>query len=281
MRPAETAETAEGAGTAGTVSGGLVEVRDLRKVFGDFTAVEGVSFTVPEGHSLGIVGESGSGKSTVARMIVGLVRPTSGAVAVAGRDRSAPARGSAERRRRGREVQMVFQDPYTSLSPRQSARQCLDEALRLHFRLTRREREGRVDDLLAQVGLDARQGAALPSALSGGQCQRVAIARALAADPRVLLLDESVSALDVSIQAQILNLLDEIRQTRKITYLFISHDLGVIRQSTDEVVVMRRGRIVEQGPTERVLDDPADDYTRALRASVPRRGWKPVRRAAS
>jgi ABC-type glutathione transport system ATPase component len=256
----------------------VLEVADLRKTYGDLLAVDGVSFSVWPGGSLAIVGESGSGKTTVAKMIVGLERPTAGTIRACGRDRSSPARSTGERRRRGREVQIVFQDPYTSLDPRQTVERALDEVLRLHHGWDREQRRRRVLELGELVGLDARQIRALPRSLSGGQRQRVAIARALAAEPKVLILDESVASLDVSIQAQVLNLLADIRDETDISYVVISHDLAVVRQLTEETVVMWHGRIVERGPTPRVLDRPGHDYTKRLRASVPRPGWKPKRR---
>ena len=257
----------------------ILEARGLRKVYGETVAVDDVSFAVPSGGSLAIVGESGSGKTTVARMIVGLTRPTAGSIAACGRDRSTPARGAGERRRRGAEVQIVFQDPYSSLNPRQTAEQTLDEVLRLHGGgRGAEERRDRIATLGELVGLDARMMRALPSALSGGQRQRIAIARALAAEPRLIILDESVAALDVSIQAQILNLLADIREETGVSYILISHDLAVVRQLTREALVMRHGRVVERGATAQILDDPHDSYTQLLRASVPRRGWKPTRR---
>jgi oligopeptide transport system ATP-binding protein len=252
----------------------------LRKEFGDVVAVDGVDLEVAPGGSLAIVGESGSGKTTVARMLVGLTAPTAGTITALGRDRSMPARSAKERRRRGGEVQIVFQDPYSSLDPRHSAEQALDEVLRLHgsgsSRDVRRRRAAELGDL---VGLDQRQLRARPGALSGGQRQRIAIARALAAEPRVLILDESVAALDVSIQAQILNLLADIREETGVSYVLISHDLAVVRQITEEAIVMHRGRVVERGPTSDVLDHPREAYTLLLRASVPRPGWKPTRAA--
>jgi ABC-type glutathione transport system ATPase component len=250
-----------------------LEVSGLRKEFGPLVAVEEVSFGIPEAGSLAIVGESGSGKTTIARMIVGLERPTSGTITACGHDRSRPARSARDRRRRGREVQIVFQDP------RQSAEATIDEVLRLHHGWAADRRRARIAELIDLVGLDARQARALPRALSGGQRQRVAIARALAAEPRVLILDESVAALDVSIQAQVLNLLADIRDETRVSYILISHDLAVVRQLTDEAIVLHRGTVVERGPTARVLDDPQDPYTQRLRASVPRPGWKPRRRA--
>jgi len=254
----------------------VLEVTGLVKKFGEFTAVDSVSFSVPSGGSLAIVGESGSGKTTIARMIVGLSRPTAGSIVACGNDRSRPARSVRERRRRGSEVQIVFQDPYTSLDPRQPVSAAIDEALRLHSGLPADARAARVSELTDMVGLDARQAAALPRGLSGGQRQRVAIARALAASPRILILDESVAALDVSIQAQVLNLLADIRDATGVSYVLISHDLAVVRQLTERCIVMQSGRVVEEGVTAAVLDDPRHAYTQRLRASVPRPGWKPA-----
>ena len=259
-----------------------VHVESLTKQFGDFTAVEDASFSVPVGGSLGIVGESGSGKTTVARMLVGLERPTSGVITVCGQDRSTPARSTAARVARARQLQIVFQDPYSTLDPRQTVESCLDEILSMHRKqLDKPARARRIAELADLVGLDERQRRALPRRLSGGQRQRVAIARALAVEPQVLVLDESVSALDVSIQAQILNLLADIRESTAITYVLISHDLAVVRQITETCVVMRKGRVVEDGATSEVLDNPREDYTKMLRASVPGPGWKPSQRTGS
>ncbi len=257
----------------------VLEVSGLRKEFGELVAVDGVSFTVPQARSLAIVGESGSGKTTIARMVVGLERPTAGSITSCGRDRSAPARSARERRRRGSEVQIVFQDPYTSLDPRQTAEATIDEVLRLHHGWPQDRRRARIEELIGMVGLDQRQARALPRALSGGQRQRIAIARALAAEPRLLILDESVAALDVSIQAQVLNLLADIRDSTDVSYVLISHDLAVVRQLTDDAIVLHRGIVVEHGSTANVLDNPQHEYTKRLRASVPRPGWKPRRGA--
>ena len=255
----------------------VLEAAGLRKEYGEFVAVNDVSFELQPGRSLAIAGQSGAGKTTIARMIVGLERPTRGVITACGRDRSRPPRSARDRRRRGREVQIVFQDPYTSLDPRQSAEAAIDEVLRLHHRWPAERRRARVAELTGLVGLDARQSRALPRSLSGGQRQRVAIARALAAEPAVLILDESVAALDVSIQAQVLNLLADIRDQTRVSYIVISHDLAVVRQLTDETVVLHHGMVVERGPTARVLDDPQHPCTQRLRASVPRPGWRPGR----
>nr|WP_055502925.1 ATP-binding cassette domain-containing protein [Nonomuraea pusilla] len=258
----------------------VIEAERLRKVYGDATAVDEVSFTVAEGESLAIVGESGSGKTTVARMLLGLETPTAGTISVCGRPRP-PGRVSAgERRRRAREIQIVFQDPYSSLDRLQRAGDVIETSLALHFPLTPAERRKKALDLFESVGLAERHAAMLPRQLSGGQRQRVAIARALAVEPRVLVLDEAVAALDVSIQAQILNLLADIREQRSISYVFISHDLAVVNQISDTAIVMRHGRVVERGNTRDLLREPQADYTRALLAAVPRPGWKPTRRNA-
>jgi ABC-type glutathione transport system ATPase component len=256
----------------------VLQAAGLRKEFGELVAVDDVSFDLPPGRSLAIVGESGSGKTTIARMIVGLERPTGGTITACGHDRSRPARSTRDRRRRGREVQIVFQDPYTSLDPRQTAEATIDEVLRLHHGWRADRRQARTAELIDLVGLDTRQAQALPRSLSGGQRQRVAIARALAAQPAILILDESVAALDVSIQAQVLNLLADIRDETHVSYILISHDLAVVRQLTDEAIVLHRGKVVERGRTARVLDHPEHPYTQRLRASVPRPGWKPRRR---
>ncbi|WP_436841385.1 ABC transporter ATP-binding protein [Streptomyces hydrogenans] len=257
------------------VEKGLV-VDGLRKRYGDHLAVDGVSFALPAGGSLAIVGESGSGKTTTVRMLVGLERADGGTVRLDGRDRSARPRNRAERLARARDVQMVFQDPYLSLDPRIPVSGCLDEVLRLHTSLDAAARKARVADLLDRVGLGAREATALPRGLSGGQRQRVAIARALAVEPRVLVLDEAVAALDVSIQAQILDLLREIRREAGIGYLFVTHDLAVVRHVADDVLVLKSGQVVESGPVDRVLGSPEHPYTRLLLNSVPRRGWDPA-----
>lgn len=267
----------------------LLSVTDLSKRFhtpgrgraGGFLAVDAVSFDVDRGGALGIVGESGSGKTTVAMMLVGLQRPSGGTILFDGADATHVRRSSRARRVRGRQIQIVFQDPYTSLDRRQTVGGCIAEVIRLHFDRIPAQVQQRVRELADMVGLDERQIGSRPRGLSGGQRQRAAIARALAAEPKVLILDESVAALDVSIQAQVLNLLADIRAKTGITYLFISHDLAVIRQVTETTIVMHHGKIVESGRTEDVLDHPTTDYTRLLRDSVPGPGWTPRRQLST
>ncbi len=236
-------------------------------------AVIDASVAIPRGGALGVVGESGSGKSTLARMIVGLERADSGDIRIDGRERTAVPRSRAERLAHARSVQMVFQDPYLSLDPRITAGRAIEDALRLHARLSSTDARARVIDLLTQVGLGEKHAAARPRTLSGGQRQRVAIARALAIEPDVLVMDEATSALDVSVQAQVLALVDRIRRERGLTVLFISHDLAVVRRVCDETVVMRRGEIVERGNTVQLLAAPQHEYTRLLIDSVPKPGW--------
>ncbi|THG33277.1 nickel ABC transporter ATP-binding protein NikE [Naasia lichenicola] len=244
-----------------------------------FVAVDDVGFALAPGGSLGIVGESGSGKSTTARIICGLESADAGTVSVKGEDWTTPARSARGRRQRARIAQMVFQDPYLSLDRRQTVRQCLTEAVAVHRRsASRAELRARVDELLASVRLDPTLADRRPRSLSGGQRQRVAIARALAADPEILVLDEAVSALDVTTQVEILTLLDAIRRDTGVALLMISHDLAAVRRLCDQVVVMRSGRIVEHGPIADVLDDPQAEYTRLLLDSIPREGWVPRRR---
>jgi len=242
-------------------------------------AVDGVSFDVGDGECLAIVGESGSGKTTVAKTVVGLERPTSGTIAVGGTPRTRAPRTHRERARWAAEVQYVFQDPYSSLNPRQQIKDVIGTSVGIHQpSLGPAARREATQRLLEDVGLGGDFAARLPHELSGGQRQRVAIARALAANPRLMILDEAVAALDVSIQAQILNLLSDIRDRRPISYLFITHDLAVVNQIADRVIVMEQGIVVEEGATEAILRAPEAPYTRSLIAAVPRAGWKPVRR---
>lgn len=250
-----------------------IEVRGLVKEFTrrsgqSVRAVEDVSFTVPAGTTHAIVGESGSGKSTTARILLGFERATSGSALLHGTDVAA-LRGE-ERRQFRRRVQLVYQNPFASLNPRMTVRDIVAEPLR-NFRLgRRRERTDRAAALLDRVALGPEYHRRRPHELSGGQRQRVAIARALVLDPSVVVLDEPVSALDVSVQAQILDLLAELQRERGLTYLFISHDLAVVRQVSDTVTVLHRGRAVESGTTAEIFTAPRSDYTRELLAAVPR-----------
>jgi len=258
----------------------VLRVTGLTKTFpagrGRAVALRDVSFELARGGSLGIVGESGSGKSTLVRMVAALERPDSGRIEFGGVPLARPVRGRKARLARARQVQMVFQDPYTSLDPRMRAGDAVRYALRLHGTTARDELDRRTTDLLSSVGLGEEHADALPHRLSGGQRQRVAIARALAADPDVLILDESVSALDVSVQAQILQLLDRLRAERQVAYLFVSHDLAVVEAVTADVLVLRAGELVERGTTAQVLAAPQAPYTRMLLASTPRPGWQPA-----
>ncbi|WP_435747358.1 ABC transporter ATP-binding protein [Microbacterium sp. PMB16] len=269
----------------------VLSVKGLRKVYsvarpgslrrGSFVALDALDLEVPVGGSMAIVGESGSGKSTCARLIVGLEKPDAGTIFVQGREWRAGRLSSQQRRERARSVQMVFQDPYLSLDRRQSVGDALAETIRLVSSRSRSQVAERVRELMDRVGLSPQYLDSVPRSLSGGQRQRVAIARALAAEPALLILDEAVAALDVSIQAQVLNLLNEIRRDSHVAFLFISHDLAVVEQVCDDVIVMRDGLMVESGPVERVLHDPQDAYTRNLLASVPQRGWRPQRRSVA
>ena len=256
----------------------LVLVRELSKTYHPrgheaVHAVRGASLAIPRGGALGVVGESGSGKSTLARMIIGLEQPDAGELRIAGVTRTDVPRGKAARLARARSAQMVFQDPYLSLDPRIPVGQAVEDALRLHTRVSGAAAADRALALLDDVGLSREHAQALPRTLSGGQRQRVAIARAIAIEPELLVMDEATSALDVSVQAQVLDLLARVRAEQGLTILFISHDLGVVRRVCDETLVMRRGEIVESGPTEVLLSDPQHEYTRMLLDSVPRPAW--------
>ena len=256
----------------------LIKVSNLSKQYGDLLAVADVSFELPPSGSIGIVGESGSGKTTVAKILVGLERATSGKIEVEGQDWSLPAKNSKERRERAKYLQIVFQDPYSSLDPRQSIGTALREALSISMKDSD-EVIVRASELADLVGLPQRILELRPAKLSGGQRQRVAIARALASNPKALILDESVAALDVSIQAQVLNLLVDIREQTGIAYILVSHDLAVVRHFADSLIVMKNGNVVERGQTEAVMDQPNHEYTKLLLASVPGPGWVPGKRS--
>ena len=227
-------------------------------------AVDGVSLAVAPGECLGLVGESGCGKSTLALAIMGLLPPTRGGIALDGRPLSA-----RDRMTTARTVQMVFQDPYASLNPRQTVRRTLADPLRLHGVTNRSELDQRVMDMLAKVGLRPDHADRYPHEFSGGQRQRIGIARALILQPKLVICDEPVSALDVSIRAQIINLLLELKDEMGLSYIMISHDLGVVEHVSDRVAVMYLGRIVEQGGWQEIFEDPRHPYTRALIAAIP------------
>jgi oligopeptide/dipeptide ABC transporter ATP-binding protein len=246
-------------------------VRDaLGRRRGAVRAVDGVSLAVPEGAVLAIVGESGCGKSTLGRVALRLIEPDAGALRFAGED----LRGLSPRalRARRREMQIIFQDPFASLDPRMTVEDAVAEPLRLHGVVPRTRERERVAELLARVGLRPEQARRWPHEFSGGQRQRIAIARALASRPRLIIGDEPVSALDVSVQAQVINLLQDLIRDLGLTFVLISHDLGVVRQVADRVAVMYLGRIVEEGPTEALFRAPRHPYTRALLAAVPGQG---------
>ncbi|MCA3347333.1 MAG: ATP-binding cassette domain-containing protein [Roseomonas sp.] len=229
-------------------------------------AVDGVNLSVPKGTTLSLVGESGCGKSTVARLAVGLYRPSGGQVIFDGRD-LAEARAASDQRRR---MQMIFQDPYASLNPRWRVRDIVAEPIRAFGLLPNRAaEEARVAELLTQVGLSPLDGHKFPHEFSGGQRQRISIARALSSNPEFLVCDEPTSALDVSVQAQILNLMKELQSRMGLTYLFISHNLAVVRQVSDRIGVMYLGRIAELAPAESLFRRPRHPYTRALMEAIP------------
>jgi oligopeptide/dipeptide ABC transporter ATP-binding protein len=250
----------------------LLDVRDLMKSFpardgkAPVRAVDGVSFVLSQGATLGVVGESGSGKSTLARLVLRLIEPDSGSVEFQGQDLLALDGLSLRRKRR--DMQIVFQDPYASLDTRMTTGAIIAEPLVIHRVGNRAEREERVDNLLEMVGLDRAAARRYPHEFSGGQRQRIGIARAIALEPKLIVLDEPVSALDVSIQSQILNLLVDLKARLDLSYIFISHDLSVVEHMSDEVAVMYLGRVVERGPGESLFTNPHHPYTQALVSAV-------------
>ena len=262
-----------------STDGALLEVRNLRKYFpitrglifqrhaGDVKAVDGVNLTIRRGETLGLVGESGCGKSTTGRTILQLERPTEGQVVFDGRDLT-QLKGEELRRMR-RHFQMIFQDPYASLNPRMTVGDIVGEPLEIHHLTKRAQTRERVQELLQIVGLNPSFVNRYPHEFSGGQRQRIGIARALAVNPDFIVCDEPVSALDVSIRAQVLNLLDALQQQFKLTYLFIAHDLAVVRHISDRVAVMYLGRIVELADRDALYANPKHPYTRALLSAVP------------
>jgi oligopeptide/dipeptide ABC transporter ATP-binding protein len=250
----------------------LLEVKNLVKHFtvgrGVVRAVEGVTFSIERGETLGLVGESGCGKTTTGRCILQLERPTSGAVIFEGRDLTTLS--EVELRPIRRKVQVIFQDPYSSLNPRMTVGQIIAEPIAVHNIVSgAAARAARVKDLLARVGLLPAHAQRYPHEMSGGQRQRVGIARALAMEPALIVCDEPVSALDVSIQAQIINLLEDLQSEFGLTYLFIAHDLAVVRHISDRIVVMYLGKIAEMSDRKSIYDDPRHPYTRALLSAVP------------
>ena len=242
-------------------------VRDSRGKKQQFKAVDNVSFDLRRGSTLALVGESGSGKSTVANMVLNLLEPTSGSIFYEGTDTS--KLNSKELFQLRRKMQVVFQNPYGSLDPLYSIFKCIEEPLRLHKIGDRKAREARVAELLDMVAMPRSAMRRYPDELSGGQRQRIAIARALALNPEVIVLDEAVSALDVLVQNQIIQLMAELQRDLNLSYLFITHDLAVVRQTADDVVVMQKGAVVEQGTTDEIFDNPSQEYTRNLINSVP------------
>ena len=246
----------------------LVTARGLTKEFADsrktVRVVDDVSFTIRRGETLGLVGESGSGKSTVARMLLRLVEPTAGTVLYDGRE--LPAAGTGEMRAMRRRMQIVFQDPFAALNPKMRVRESLAEPFAIHGEAGGREK---LEEMLREVGMDASALERYPHEFSGGQRQRINIARALALRPEFVVLDEPVSALDVSVGAQVVNLLRELQQRLGLTYLFISHSMPLVRYLCDRVAVMRRGRLVEVGDAVEVCEAPREEYTKALIAATP------------
>ncbi|HET9197792.1 MAG TPA: ATP-binding cassette domain-containing protein [Solirubrobacterales bacterium] len=257
----------------------LLEVTDLVKHFpikrgvlidrevDQVRAVDGVSFSVREGETLGLVGESGSGKSTACRAVLQLIKPTSGSVRFEGREIAGLGRRQMQPLRR--EMQMIFQDPYASLNPRKRVGQIVGDPLKRQRVASGSELRRQVQELLERVGLSSEHYNRFPHEFSGGQRQRIGIARAVALKPKLVICDEPVSALDVSIQAQIVNLLDDLQDEFGLAYLFVAHDIGVVRHISDRIAVMNEGRIVEQGSADEVCERPRDDYTKKLLAAVP------------
>jgi oligopeptide transport system ATP-binding protein len=262
-----------------STNGALLTVTDLQKHFpirkgvlwertvDHVKAVDGVSFYIPQGHTLGLVGESGSGKSTTGYCVLQLMRPTGGSVRFM--DKELTGLQGEDLRQMRQHMQIVFQDPYSSLDPRMTVGNIVSEPLEVHGIGTRRSRRETVRRLLDIVGFNPNYTNRYPHEFSGGQRQRIGIARALALNPKLIVCDEPVSALDVSIQAQILNLLKDLQRDFGLTYLFISHDLAVVRTMSDEIAVMHGGKLVEVGPAEQVYLQPKDEYTKALFTAVP------------
>jgi ABC-type glutathione transport system ATPase component len=258
----------------------LLEIRNLTKTFplgesmfgggasGEVRAVDGVSFDIAKGETLGLVGESGSGKSTLGRLILRLIEPSGGSIRYEGRDLLAASH--AEMRRLRRDMQIIFQDPFGSLDPRMRVEEIVAEPLVIHEKISREARRARVAELLRAVGLDESARTRFAHEFSGGQRQRIGIARALALRPKFIVADEPVSALDVSVGAQIVNLLAQLQREFGLTYLFISHSMPVVRYLCTRIAVMYRGKLVEIGDTEQIVERPAQAYTRSLLEATPR-----------
>lgn len=255
----------------------LLEVQDLKvhfpirggifnRVIGHVKAVDGVSFNIEEGKTYGLVGESGSGKSTTGRAIIGLEQVTEGKITFQGQDISSRKKFTKDIRK---DIQMIFQDPYSSLNPRKNVLDIVAEPLRNFERLSREEEKKRVYELLELVGLSPESIWKYPHQFSGGQRQRIGVARAIALRPKLIIADEPVSALDVSVQAQVLNFMQDIQKELGLTYLFISHDLGVVKHMCDEIAIMYRGRYVEQGTRDDIFGNPQHIYTKRLLAAIP------------
>ncbi len=245
------------------IKSGILVDREVARV----QAVDDVSFTIEQGETLGLVGESGCGKSTLCRTILQLIEPTSGSVRFEGEEIAGldPKRMRSMRR----EMQMIFQDPYASLNPRRRVGQIVGQPMVLHGTVERRDVRRSVEELLDRVGLSAEHYNRFPHEFSGGQRQRIGIARALALRPKLIVADEPVSALDVSIQAQIINLLEDLQEEFNLTYIFVAHDLGVVRHVSDRIAVMYLGKVVESSPADRLYSDPVHPYTNALLSAIP------------